>query len=83
MHVTSGFCGTLLKPVLDVEEDEYPFGTIFDTDPFGTSQELFCPRGMYFLWFEFIASVVSLGLCIAGVYITKRVIAKRGSRIES
>lgn len=64
-QVSSGFCGTLLQPVLDVEEDDHPMGSIFDTTPFAIDPDLYCPRGMFFLWNEFTANILLLAVFLA------------------
>jgi hypothetical protein len=69
---SSGICGTLLRPVLDVEDEELPIGSILDTSPFFYDDDLFCPRGMYFLWGEFLSTIFALLLCVGAGFLARR-----------
>jgi hypothetical protein len=58
--LSNGACGTLLRPVF---EDELTPLWIWDTGPWSVDQSLGCPRYIWGLWSEFIASFLALAIC--------------------
>lgn len=55
-----GACGTLLRPVF--KEEDTPLW-IWDTGPWSVDMSLGCPRYIYGIWWEFIASFLALAIC--------------------
>ena len=56
----SGACGTMLRPVLD--EQNTP-GWLWDAGPSEVNMNLGCPRHIYGIWWEFVASFIGLAIC--------------------
>lgn len=56
----SGACGSLLRPVFRGEDTPL---WIWDTGPWSVDLSLGCPRHIYGLWWEFIASFLALAIC--------------------
>jgi hypothetical protein len=60
----SGACGTLLRPVLD-GEDESTVGWIWDSGLtlFRRNDDLVCPRAMQGMWWEFFGTFAAIAIC--------------------
>jgi hypothetical protein len=64
VNSTSRACGTLLRPVLE-PEDEQVMGWIWNSGVslFQQNDDLACPRTMQGMWWEFIGTFVALAIC--------------------
>jgi hypothetical protein len=63
VNSSSGACGTLLRPVLT--DDDNSVGWIWDSSVslFQRDINLFCPRTMQGMWWEFFGSFAALAIC--------------------
>ena len=57
---SSGACGSLLRPVFD---DEITPSWFWNAGPFAVNEDLGCPRHIYGLWWQLIATFAALAIC--------------------
>ena len=56
----SGACGSLLRPILAGEDTP---SWLWNTGPFSVDMSLGCPRHIYGLWWQFLATFIALAIC--------------------